>query len=92
MSSEILKSHKILGTCYICNDSVKWFTGDDPADREALTDISLTGLKLVLGNIKVVRRSVFQTSDRDDIYTVFAAYGIFRRTREHHKERRSLGF
>ncbi len=36
------------------NDSVKWFTGDDPADREALTDISLTRLKLILGNFKVV--------------------------------------
>ncbi len=33
---------------------MKWFTGDDPADREALTDISLTRLKLILGNSKVV--------------------------------------
>ncbi len=34
--------------------SVKWFTGDDPADREALTDISLARLKIILGDFKVV--------------------------------------
>jgi len=35
-------------------DDVKWFTGDDPADREALTDVSLNRLKLILGNCRVV--------------------------------------
>lgn len=34
--------------------SVKWFTGDDPADRNTLTDISLTRLKLILGNSRTV--------------------------------------
>jgi len=36
------------------NDDVKWFTGDDPADREALTVVSLTRLKLILGSSQVV--------------------------------------
>ena len=36
------------------DDSVRWFTGDDPADREALTDISLKRLKLILGDSRVV--------------------------------------
>lgn len=36
------------------DDTVKWFTGDDYADREALSDISLARLKLILGNSKVV--------------------------------------
>ncbi len=36
------------------NDNVKWFTGDDPADRDTLTGISLTRLKLILGNCIVV--------------------------------------
>ena len=37
------------------NDAgVKWFNGDDPSDRSALTDVSLTRLKLILGNSKSV--------------------------------------
>lgn len=37
------------------NDAgVKWFNGDDPSDRTALTDVSLTRLKLILGDIKSV--------------------------------------
>ena len=34
--------------------SVSWFNGDDPSDRTALTDVSLTRLKLILGNIQSV--------------------------------------
>ena len=44
----------LLNLIFSGDSSVKWFTGDDPADREALTDISLTRLKLILGNSKVV--------------------------------------
>lgn len=33
------------------NDAgVKWFNGDDPSDRTALTDVSLSRLKLILGD------------------------------------------
>ena len=37
-----------------CEEKVKWFTGDDPADIAALSDISLTRLKLTLGTSRAV--------------------------------------
>jgi len=36
------------------DDSVKWFTGDDPAQRESLADVSLGRLKLIIGKAKTV--------------------------------------
>ncbi len=35
-------------------EGVKWFTGDDPADREALTNVSLNKLKLIIGTSETV--------------------------------------
>ncbi len=35
-------------------EGVKWFTGDDPADREALTNLSLNKLKLIIGTSETV--------------------------------------
>ncbi len=33
---------------------VKWFNGDDPSDRTALTDVSLSRLKLILGDSPLI--------------------------------------
>lgn len=44
----------LMETLFSGQDNVKWFTGDDPADRETLTNISLTRLKLILGNSRIV--------------------------------------
>ena len=35
-------------------EGVKWFTGDDPADKDALSNVSLTRLKLILGTSRIV--------------------------------------
>lgn len=40
------------------DSSVKWFTGDDPADRDALTGISLARLKLILGDSQGIVRQL----------------------------------
>lgn len=34
---------------FASQEGVKWFTGDDPADREALTNVSLNRLRLIIG-------------------------------------------
>lgn len=44
----------LMNLIFAGDDSVKWFTGDDPTHREALTDVSLAKLKLILGNSRVV--------------------------------------
>ena len=35
-------------------DGVKWFTGDDPADKEALSGVSLNRLKLIIGTSRTI--------------------------------------
>ena len=39
---------------FASQEGVKWFTGDDPADKEALSNVSLSRLKLIVGSADTV--------------------------------------
>lgn len=44
----------LLNMLFGSQTGVKWFTGDDPADKEALSNVSLSRLKLILGECSTV--------------------------------------